>query len=276
MDHAEVLDRLESAMVEPGKLRTIDSDESPEGIELRDHLASCESCAGEYRAWWAASRALEAATPDTLRAPAEARARILAAARASGRERPATSVPIESSSVEAPTDAPNVIPFRPRAVPGPAWIALAAAAAVLIFVLGAFLGGPLGLTQAEPQDDVPAAVAQVADRIIRAPDHRAATLIDPSGQAAGSLLFDPASSELLVLTEALPAPASGGSYDCYLERAGERTQIGRMQDAEGLSYWAGPIDEPSDAGLPGDRFVVALDENDPRPVLVGDLGVSAR
>ncbi len=280
MDHADVLEQLESAMASPGKLRAIDADQSLEGIELRRHLEECEECAGEYRAWWTASRALDAATPETLRAPADARFRILTAITTNSPRRTAAKpmpvdVPQIASADAGTRAAPTVL--RPRAAPGPAWIALAAAAAVLLFVLGAFLGGPLGLAPAaspETEPAIPLPIAQAVDRVLRQPDHRQVTLRTAAGEPAGSLLFDPASRELVVLTDRLPPASSGGDYDCFIERTGERTRVGSMGTVNGFSFWAGPMDEPADAGRRGDRFLVVEerpDGTDGSPVLIGDL-----
>jgi hypothetical protein len=140
---------------------------------------------------------------------------------------------------------------------------------VLIFVVGAFLGGPLGLV-ARPSPQVPVAVAAAADRILQRPDHRAVTLHTASGEAGGSVVFDPGSRELVVLSGRLPEPAEGQRYQCYLERDGERTRIGPMIEAGEFYFWAGAVSEPEDALRPGDRFLV-VDEASGEAVLTGVL-----
>ncbi len=304
MDHAEVLDRLEAAFVGPGKLAALEADTSPEGAALREHLESCVACAQEYRAWRAAARALDLVTPDSVHAPTEARARILAAVAGSARATQRGSVPAAqpaatpislpvaavpaaqpaampaatsaSQAVSAEAGVPHVddapTPFRRPAAPRPAWIGLAAAAAVIVFLAGAFLAGPLGLSPAgEAPDGVPVVVTAAMDRILQQPDHREITLADAAGHASGTLLLDPGAHQIVVLSSALAAAPTGKTYDCYLDRNGQRTWVGQMDSTDGFAYWAGPLADPAGAGQSGDRFEVVLGDASAAPMLSGQF-----
>lgn len=84
MSHAEVAAIIEGAIGTPGRLRSLLAAETPEGDALRAHLADCAECRREADAWQAVDEALVAVTPDTMRAPASARARILSNVVATG------------------------------------------------------------------------------------------------------------------------------------------------------------------------------------------------
>ncbi len=56
---------------------------------------------------------------------------------------------------------------------------------------------------------------------------------------------------------------------CLLERDGESTKVGYMKFDGDLAYWAGPVTDPVDLGLSGDRFVVQLDTPGSEPALSG-------
>ena len=163
MDHAEVQARIEAAVTGPGKLAALEADRSPEGVALIRHIESCDECRKELEAWRLVDASLAVGTPDTVVAPPEARRRILAAVVAQGVARGAgASVPPPIPvAPDAPVDVradltasgttrrPSPMrrtptePATSRAT-GFRWLALAAAAAVAIFVLGAILGGRSG------------------------------------------------------------------------------------------------------------------------------------
>lgn len=263
MEHAEVLDALEAAFLAPGKLAALETDRSPRVVEIRAHLDACDACAAEYQAWRTAAAAMAAATPDTMRAPEEARARVLAAVAATGARRTATR------------GEDDLRTRRRGPVPRVPWLATAAAAGVVIFVIGAFLGGPLGLTPGTGAPSstpaLPETVAVAMDRVLAQAGHREITLVSSTGQPSGTLLVDAAGDEVVVVSTALmPAPA-GSNYDCFMERNGVRTRVGLMHWDDGLAYWVGPIDEPPGAGRTGDRFVVVLDSAPTVDALVGQF-----
>lgn len=126
MDHAEVLARLEAAVVGPGRLWSIETDDSADGLALREHIASCAECAAEWRAWQTLHAGLAAAAPDDLHAPAEARSRVLAAVVANGVPRGVTT-PAEPAGIasaapwQAPSPAPSAVPPPPAPAAPQAW-----------------------------------------------------------------------------------------------------------------------------------------------------------
>lgn len=314
MDHAEAFERLQDASTEPGRLRAIDTDNSVEGRQLRDHLEICEPCRIELRALRLTDLALAAAAPDTMRAPVEARSRVLAAVAATGvargREisRPAAVPP---PSTAAPGDATGRVPSPVGRVPAqhtpsaPAtesvlagsvaaesaavrtlppveppitlgrrresglrfrWLALAAAAAVLVFVGGALFGGVLGLTQPPEPPRGLLAVVNATDDILQRPGHVQLVLQTVDGRSGGSMLLDPASERIVVLSQALQ-PVPGTRYGCFVVRDGKRTWIGPMFFDSGTAYWAGRSTAVPDLGRPGDILEVRLQELTGMPAL---------
>jgi hypothetical protein len=216
--------------------------------------------------------ALAAATPDTVRAPVEARGRILAAVAAQGVPRGAaaavpalagaaaqgggvSALPGQPVPAVAPTHAGRLAELRTRRQgretlpireePKPRgfsfrWMALAAAALVLVFVTGAVLSGPLGLTnQNTNESDVGDAVT-TASRILADPNHLEATLKDANGQQGGTALLSGTSQDLVIVSQAL-TPASGTTYDCFVVTGGAPTWIGRMHFYGNTSYWEGTL-----------------------------------
>lgn len=281
MGHAEVLERLEEAFATGSGISVIERDASSEGAELRRHLDACAACGREYAAWRSTALAMAAMAPDDLRAPDRARGRVLSAVAAAGSpdERP---VPLDAAPRDTPREerpAPGLVPppdarlrsrTRPQA-PRPARLAIAAGFAALLFMAGALLGGSLGLAPQAEDDDAGARIAAAVDRILARPDHVLLPLSDAGGAAAGSVLFDAHTDELVVVSRALPEPPQGKTYQCYLERNGERTRVGPMRVEYGTAWWAGAMPAPADAGEPGDRFLVVLGDETSPPVLSGSF-----
>ena len=92
---------------------------------------------------------------------------------------------------------------------------------------------------------------------------------------AGSLVFSPATSELVVVATGLTPPPEGQEYRCWVEQNGDREGVGKMFFSDDLAYWIGPVSAVQ--GLVGDAtFGVTLVDvsgagGDPRDVLVGGL-----
>ena len=323
MDHAEVLQRLEAAVASPGHLLALDLDDSAEGVELREHLATCQGCASEREAWRSVEDGLAAAAPDTLTASPAARDRILASVLAAGVARgpdlvltvpqattagvpvadgavagvPVAGVPVAGAPVvrdmaAVPASQPAPASVGPQAaaslavLPGGRsssaagrsrsdaqaqagphglpfrWLALAAAATVLLFVAGALLGGPLGLT---PQTDTAtvdqlARVVAAAGDVLAEPGHAVAALQTADGSPGGAVLASTTTGELVVMSSVLPPLDNGRRYACLLVRDGTRTKVGYMHFSGDVAYWAGPVKDPADPGQPGDEFVVVPED----------------
>lgn len=278
MEHAEVLDRLEAGFLAPGGLASLEAVHSEEAVAVRVHLASCPDCSAEHRAWQTAGWAMAASTPETLRAPDGARERTLAAVAMTGVPRPEGGS--AASAAELPVSPPahlgSIAAERATrsATPRPAVLAIAAAFAAALFLAGAVLGGPLGLVSQEAADTSvadaqAAAVAAAVDRVLQQPEHVMVPLIDASGATGGSVLFDPDTRELVVVSQSLESIPDEREYGCFLEREGERIRVGRLKSVGDAAYWMGPMDEPGDAGRRGDRFVVVRDDRPEVPVLSG-------
>lgn len=279
MDHAEVRERLEEAFATGAGISSIERDTSSDGADLRRHLDGCVACRREYDAWRTTALAMAAVAPEDLRAPENARGRILSSIAAAGvpvgGPIPVAATPRGERPAPAPAPAPApdarwLSRTRPQA-PRPALLAIAAGFAALLFMAGALLGGSLGLVPQVEDDDAGARIAAAVDRILARPDHVLLPLSDASGTPAGSILFDAHTDELVVLSRALPEPAEGQVYACFLERNGERTRVGRMRVEYGTAWWAGAMPAPSDAGAPGDRFVVVLGDETSPPILSGSF-----
>src|SRR5688572_4198272 len=185
MDHAEVLERIEAAVAGPGGLARLGADASPEAAAVRGHVAGCQPCAAEWRAWSVVSLGLAAAAPDTLEPRPELRERVLAAAAA--RPQAATSVPATTAArapvSPVPDPAPAIPPARsgirmgPRrqrdvpATPAPAsapaglsfrWLLLGAAAVVVLLVAGMVVGRQLVSNPEAPRGDPGRILAEAA------------------------------------------------------------------------------------------------------------------
>jgi hypothetical protein len=111
MDHAEVLERIETAVAGPGGLARLVDDPSPEAVALRQHVAGCQACAAEWRAWSLVSLGLASAEPDTIVPRPDVRDRVMAAVAARPRlattGRAATAVPVMPAAYAPPAPAPS-------------------------------------------------------------------------------------------------------------------------------------------------------------------------
>jgi hypothetical protein len=299
MDHAEVLERIEEAVAAPGGLARLGSDPSAAGSAAREHLATCPSCGAEWRAWSVVSLGLAAAAPDTLEPRPELRERVLQAAAA----RPvAASTSATLAVMSTPTTAPVATTPGPAAIPaGRSGIALgprrsrtaptsagtaatsappvrllllAAASIVVLFVVGIVLGRQLAGSPEAPRGD-PGRVLTEAASILQGGGYGLARLQTPEGAPGGVVVVSPGSGRLAVVSSALDEPSEGARYVCLLDRDGTVTQVGYMRweptpSGGGLAYWAGDA-QPADLGLPGDVFLVQLDQPGAQPALTGEF-----
>ena len=306
MDHAEAMTRMADAVAAPGGLAALVADPSPEAAAVREHVRGCADCAAEWRAWSVVSMGLAAAAPDELVMRPAARDQILGSILSRNRPMPAPApmpgvAPVRAgvattsavpSMTGAPASRPSVVSGgrtgrlagmsssaarAARREPGPRttgswfrWVALAAAAAVMLFVAGAAFGRPLGLGGGEPTrtSDVPRALAFTA-AILEGQGYSLAHLQTPDGTPGGFVAVSPGSGDLVVVSKALVPPPAGVRYACLVERDGQSTQVGYMRFDGDLAYWAGPVTDPVDLGLAGDRFVVQLDSPGAQPALSG-------
>jgi hypothetical protein len=213
------------------------------GRALRAHLATCPDCAAYDEATRRAALKL-----DIVRGPSpEVRTRTLAAAQRLARARSA-----DGASVAAP-----------RGSGGLTW--RLAALVLTVAVLGAGAGAWWASAARQDSDHLAEAVAMMSTLANR-PDAHEIVLRDAAGTGSGIAMMSEATHELAVLATHLPA---GTQYQCYLERAGQRTRIGRMYADRGIQYWAGEMDATMEM-QPGDLLVVAASDTAP-PVLRATL-----
>jgi hypothetical protein len=312
MRHAEAQERLADLALEPGRLARLGEDPSPGTIALRRHLAACEPCSAELAVWrrtWAqvgaalsdvttadddavedadagaddatamadgrdgvrARAALRSATLERIAAEGAVRrdsqARSTAPTQDAGHSRPnGGPTPSAEGTTPVPTQARS---RRRRWAP---WVAMAAA---LVIALGA---GSLAWTRTRDLDrsqlenaGLTATMASL-DRVLATPAHWTVTLRTPDGVDGGTMAWS--GSEIAVITSALPGPADGQSYRCWVERDGVRTPIGPMWFSGTTGYWAGAIGGWVALLTPGSRVGVSLipaGDGPATPVLIGSL-----
>jgi Anti-sigma-K factor rskA, C-terminal len=267
MDHAEALELIELAAVEPDGLDRLMAGDTPDSGAVAGHLAGCPACVAELartRRTAGLVREVVATQPD----PA-LRERTLAFVREVGRDRSVPTVPAavpEPALVAPATGAPRTRPWM-RGLALVAVLALAVGFGYAIAIArgpGDQLGREVAVLQATT-----AASLRVAGQA----DARRVELVatDAGGTASGTLLYSPSSGELVMVASGLADPAAGQSYGCWVEVGGERVRIGRMYDGGDLQAWAGPVDGLGD--LPADAVfgvsLVPAEGGSGTPVLTG-------
>jgi anti-sigma factor RsiW len=285
MDHAEAREALELAAIEPGGLDRLMAGDTARAAAVVGHLAGCDACATELER-------LRRATPllrDVVRTtpPEDLRERTLAFVRERGTPRspaaaarvapaaPAARAPEEGRAV--PVSLPGPMPAT-LATRGPSplpWLAAIAAAVVLSVVATNLLLGARLEGQARAIAGLEAVTAATIAVTSEDDVRRVALTGGPEGDATGSLLFSPSTTELVVVARGLERPPAGQEFRCWLAIDGQRQVVGRMFFADELAYWVG--DTPAVADLPGDvSFGVSLVDLDDGsleadPVVLGEL-----
>ncbi len=272
MDHSEVRELLQDAAIEPGGLERLMAGDTPTAAVVAGHLAGCPECGEELerlRRTVGAIRPAVRAVP-----PPELRQRTLDYVAALGRPRGGDSV---APAGLAPARAPAPVRLADRRM---SLRALASLAAVLIVAVSS-TGLLVGATRDGLIRDQAAEVEALGDvarwtfRIDGQPDARRVTLASAAGgTTTGKLLFSPGTTELVVVADDLPLPATGHEYRCWVEINGTRQAIGKMFFGGSLAYWVGKVGKVKDL-TPGARFGVSLvDLAAPaasgQPVLEGD------
>lgn len=264
MNHDDVLEQLELAAVEPRGLERLTAGDTPTSAAVIGHLAGCDSCGEELRRLRRAAPLLRDVVRTTP-AP-ELRERTLAYVRAHGRER-TTSVLIGDDAVPARAPAPP-IPERPilarpwtaRLMP---WVATAVAVVALAVASMSFLASRDAADRTADQARAISgleAVNRATLELMSEPDVRRVALGSPSGgDTAGTLIFSPSTTKLVVVATGLGRPPEGQEYRCWVEIAGERVNVGRMFFADELAFWVGDTPGVSDVA-DGADFGVSLTE----------------
>lgn len=287
MDHAEARELLELAAVEPGGLDRLMAGDTPDAAALAGHLAGCRDCTvvlARLRRDAAVIASVVRSTP-----PPALRERTLSYVRQIGRDRSAAALATVPSAPSART-ASAAEPVRraeasPRGRRIPVLAGLAAALIAAIAGTGLIVGARNEALLAERsaeiarQANVVEALSRVTTwtlRIEAQPDDRRVELTGSSGtDATGSILFSPATRELVVVATGLTEPPAGRELRCWIEVDGQRSRVGKMFFGGDLSYWAGPVDTLGEVGRSA-RFGVTLvdaagESVEGDPVLSGEL-----
>ncbi len=271
MDHTIAKEHLELAAVEPGGLERLMAGDTATAQAVAGHLAGCPSCTDELTRLERASTVVRGVVREMP--PADLRDRTIAAVRAAGVQRGA---PGASTSTEARIDVlPSSGGRRPRRL---GWVAALAASVVLSVVATSLvvswqLDQRLA-TQAQAIDALERVAAATLE-VTAEPDVRRVALAGSDPSLAGSLVFSPSTSQLVVVATGLTPPKAGQEYRCWVERAGQRDRVGKMFFSDDLAFWIGPV--PAVEGLlSGATFGVSLVDAsgaaiDGEPVLGGGL-----
>jgi hypothetical protein len=274
MDHDEAREQLELAAVEPGGLDRMLAGDTAVAQAVAGHLAGCPSCTDEFVRLQRAS-SLIGSTVREMPA-ADLRERTFAAIRAEGVARPIATGSAQPGTVVVAV-APSDRAGRRRQAIG--WIGTMAAAVVLSVVTTSFVVNTRVDDELAAQALTIAALEQVTYstmHVTAEPDAEQVILAGVSDPAlAGSLVYSPSTTELVVVADGLVPPAAGQEYRCWIEVDGIRKRVGRMFFGDDLAYWSGPA--PAVSGVAGAAtFGVSLVDAsgssiDTAPVLVGQL-----
>ena len=305
MTHDEALEALELAALDPAGLDRLMAGDTAMAGAVAGHLAGCPSCALELehlRGQVPLLRDVIATSP-----PADLRARTLDLVRAQGvarggpvlRALPADAAPVDVLAPDAvPVDvlapvaalaaaasplssgAPSsIVPIRRSLTRSLPWVAGVAAAVVISIVATSALVGARIDEQLAARD---AAIGQLSSvtaatlAISAEPDVERVVLAATDGSAtAGTLLFSPSTTELVVVATDLAPPPVGSEYRCWVLRDGQRQAVGKMFFGGTLAYWIGDVAALQDL-TEGATFGVSLVQVggpsvETDPVIAGDL-----
>jgi len=112
-------------------------------------------------------------------------------------------------------------------------------------------------------------------RVDGEPDAQRVALARADGTPGATLVFSPATTDLVVVATDLATPPAGKEYRCWVELDGQRERVGKMFFGGGLAYWAGPVPAAARA-TDGTKFGISLapidaQGTDSEPVMVGEL-----
>ncbi len=284
MEHADALERIEIAAVEPDGLERLMAGDTPDAAAVAGHLAGCLSCTAELARIRRAS-ALAGEAIRSLPDPA-LRVRTLSFVRALGRDRsaviPAPSAGPAPASGPAPSVEPPRAPVSIDAARGGgrrfALVSVPIAAVLIAGVLGFAAAGVVRAPVTDTQDReiaVLSAITQTSLRIEQRADatHVVLASVDGGTDVTGILLFSPSDGRLVMVAKGLAPAPDGHEYGCWVEVNGERRRIGRMYAAGEVEGWAGPVDGLADlpAGALFGVSLVPVGGGAGEPVLTGRI-----
>lgn len=279
MEHAEVLELIELAALEPGGLERLTAGDTPEAAVVAGHLAGCSSCRMEL-ALIAKSAATAADAIRELPDPA-LKARTLAFVREVGVDRsgsapaaslststPAstsgsTSAPVSSSTSPAPevADQPESLPANVTPIAGKSrrtswWTAASVAAVVVAGVAGFAAGGAVNGPVGDPVSAMEA--TKTTMKIAEQPDVAHFALASTTGDmTGGSVIYSVSIGDISMAATGLKPAPNGATYACWVEVDGQRRKIGVMYVEGSDGTWAGWVDGLEKLG-PNPIFGVSL------------------
>jgi hypothetical protein len=274
MDHAAAHERIEDLLLEPARLAGLGTSSDSEDLALREHLDACPACRADLEAWRSVQRRIAGALPPSL---GEARAAVepvdvppsLRTAVAAAIRADAAAASSQGATAAA---APATRQPRRREPVARTWLALAASLVVLVGATVMTVDQAGRRAAAEAEAAALATLAAAMDEVLAA-QHKIVTLRHPDGAAAGSISWS--RHDWVVLTKALPAPAAGQTYLCWLEDGGRSVPVGEMEFAGGTAYWVATLDDWQTWEIEDTtRFVVSLEHGNP-PSRTGEVVLSA-
>jgi hypothetical protein len=247
--------------------------DTPTAQAVVAHLAGCPSCTDELARLERTSSVVREVVREMP--PADLRERTIATVRAAGVQRGAAGAAV--ASTPTPVGALPALGGR-RGRRSLGWVAGLAAAVVLsVVTTSQVVTWQLDQRQATQARAIEALerVAAATLEVTAEPDVRRVALAGSDPSMAGSLIFSPRTSLLVVVATGLQPPPAGLEYRCWVEQAGQRDPVGKMFFSDALAYWIGPV--PAVEGLLGGAtFGVSLVDAsgavvDSEPVLGGGL-----
>jgi hypothetical protein len=243
MEHDATREQLELAAAEPGGLDRLMAGDTATAQAVAAHLAGCPACTDELARLERASRVIGQAVRE--QPSADLRERTLARVRATGIRR---VVPVGSGSsttaigtISPPARVP-VLAGRGRTALG--WVAtIAAAVVVSVIATSVIVGGRVDEQLAAQAFEIGALerVTIATLDVTAQADARRVSLGGSEPTVAGSLVFSPSTSELVIVATGLIPPPEGQEYRCWVEQAGQRQGVGKMFFSDNLAYWIGPV-----------------------------------
>ena len=241
MDHGSAHERIEDLLLEPARLAGLDASQAPEDLALRDHLAGCPACQADLEGWARLQAAVADALPGSaaeaspmaqpVELPPSLRARVLTSVRSASTEASLTPIAMGAERRR----------WAGLGMPRMAWLGFAAALVVLVVGAGVLVDQAARLSIARAETEGLSAAMAAVDRVLSEPGHRIVALTTAQGSAGGSISWT--RHDLVVLSNALPAPKPGEVYRCWLNSDGEGWAVGKMYFSGGTAYWVGSLDE---------------------------------
>ncbi len=285
MNHEDALEALELAAVEPGGLDRLMAGDTAVAGAVAGHVAACPICAAELERLTAEVPLLRDVVRTTP--PADLRGRTLEYVRANGIPRSAggpvavpgpVAIPVDHAPAASVHDGPDRRRVAVARSPLP-WVAAIAAAVIIAVVGTAAFAGARFEQELAVRDTAIAHLGSVTAATLSVtsePDVQRVALAAADGSAAaGTLLYSPATTELVVLATDLVAPPAGREYRCWVLRNGERQAVGKMFFAGALAYWIGDVaalqDVTGDATFGVSLVDIGGPSLDAPPVISGGL-----